>query len=289
MNEEDEYPSEYQAQEEEMQEDQVQEIVIKEIHPNKYSAESTLSDKDKLNETNWAIWSKQIILIPKVCQIQGYIHRSIKWPNLDMNANTAVTWNSNEKYARLGILKNISNKQVQHIDEEQSAADIWKSLVSLYQATRFWTALTFICKLFNMCAAENKNIPAILNKMKSIVDHINLMKSKFKISDLTYAGVIVQSLNSSWDQWLKNNVESYLTANESNHSFSIVQFQCKLKDEYYWRNGRKEDEALHRTHQANISVTQFQHLLNQISGNIMPVICKNCNRCGHATADTSAN
>ena len=41
-----------------MQEDQAQEIVIQEICPNKYSMKSTLSDKDKLNETNWAIWSK---------------------------------------------------------------------------------------------------------------------------------------------------------------------------------------------------------------------------------------
>ena len=38
-----------------MQADQVQEIVIKEIYPNKYSAKSTLSNKDKLNMTNWAI------------------------------------------------------------------------------------------------------------------------------------------------------------------------------------------------------------------------------------------
>ena len=52
MNEEEKCPPKYQAQEEEIQEDQVQEIVIKEIHPNKYSAESTLSDKDKLNEMN---------------------------------------------------------------------------------------------------------------------------------------------------------------------------------------------------------------------------------------------
>ena len=69
MNEEERNPPEYQSQDEEMQEDQAQEIIIKDICPNKYSAESTLSNKDKLNEMNWAIWSKQIIPILKVCQI----------------------------------------------------------------------------------------------------------------------------------------------------------------------------------------------------------------------------
>ena len=69
--------------------------------------ESTLSDKDKLNEMNWAIWSKRIIPILKVCQIQRYIYRTIKWPDLDANANVAATWDSNEEYAKLVLLKNI--------------------------------------------------------------------------------------------------------------------------------------------------------------------------------------
>ena len=103
-------------------------------------------------------------------------------------------------------------------------ADVWKSLVSLHQASKFQTALTFMCELFNMHTVENENIPAFLNKMKSIVDRINSMKSKFKISNLTYVGVIAQSLNSSWDPWLENNVEADLTADESKHAFSVVHF-----------------------------------------------------------------
>ena len=55
MNKKEKNPSEYQFQDKETQKDQAQKIVIKEIRPNKYSMESTLSDKDKLNETNWAI------------------------------------------------------------------------------------------------------------------------------------------------------------------------------------------------------------------------------------------
>ena len=279
MNKEERNLPKYQSQDKEMQEDQAQEIVIKEICPNKYSTESTLSDKDKLNEINWAIWSKRIIPILKVCQIQGYVYGTIKWPDPDANAQAATTWNSNEEYVKLVLLKNISNEQVQHIDEEQSVADVWKSLVSLHQATGFQTALMFMHKLFNMRVAENENIPAFLNKMKSIIDHINSMKSKFKISDLTYAEVIAQSLNSSWDQWLENNVKADLAADESEHAFSIMHFQCKLKNEYFQRNGRKEDEALYKTHQANVSVAQP----NWISDNNPPMICKNCNRCGHAT------
>ena len=143
----------------------------------------------------------------------------------------------------------------------------------------------FMRKLFNMRAAENENIPAFLNKMKSIVDCINLMKSKFKISDLTYVGVIVQSFNFSWDQWLENNVKADLTADKSEHAFSVMHFQRKLKDEYYQRNGHKEDEALHGTHQANISVAQSQHLSNRIFDNNLPVVCKSCNRHRHATDD----
>ena len=55
MNKEVRNSPEYQSQDKETQKDQAQKIVIKEIHLNKYNMESTLSDKNKLNETNWAI------------------------------------------------------------------------------------------------------------------------------------------------------------------------------------------------------------------------------------------
>jgi len=74
------------------------------------------------------------------------------------------------------VLQNISKSQLQHIKQsDQNAAEIWKMITSLYQATRFQTVLTYMKKLYTMGAEDDENIPEYINKMKSIIEDINAM------------------------------------------------------------------------------------------------------------------
>jgi hypothetical protein len=43
-------------------------------------------------------------------------------------------------------------------------------------------------------ASEDENIPEYINKMRTTIDDINNMKTIFKISNITYAGTLAQSL-----------------------------------------------------------------------------------------------
>lgn len=57
---------------------------------------------------------------------------SLNGPIQTQTPMPAMTWDFNEKYTKLILLKNISDKQVQYIDEKLSMTDVWKSLVLLY-------------------------------------------------------------------------------------------------------------------------------------------------------------
>ena len=173
---------------------------IKEIHLR--SLGNVKPIEGPLDENNWPIWSKHIIPILKVSKVYDYVTGDIKRPNPIVDPESAENWGTNDKLAKLMILQNVSNEQLQHIDQSQTSANVWKSLTALHQSRGFRTALTYMCTLYHMTPAENKNIPKYINKMKGIVDQINSMKSPFKISDEQFAGVLAQSLPVDWEPFV---------------------------------------------------------------------------------------
>jgi hypothetical protein len=100
------------------------------------------------------------------------------------------------------------------VDQEKNAKDVWTSLISLHQATGFRTVLTYMRTFYTMRAAEDENIPEYINKMKTIVDEINAMKSRFKVDDITYAGVLAQSLPATWNPFIDNLFHGDFTEDE---------------------------------------------------------------------------
>ena len=49
-------------------------------------------------------------------------------------------------------------------------------------------------EFYHMELGPNNNLPDYMNKMKNLVNQINAIKTPFKISDITYAGILAQSL-----------------------------------------------------------------------------------------------
>ena len=78
--------------------------------------------------------------------------------------------------------------------------------------------------------------------MKNLVNQINVMKTPFKISNITYAGILAQSLPENYealvDKLFLINLKSDVIP-----ELSIVQFQRDLKDEYYHKTGSNGDES----------------------------------------------
>lgn len=278
---------------------------VQELKANKYGL-STLPQP--LDDKNWAIWSKRITPILKVCKVYGYVKGTIPKPDPAIDPESSLNWETNDEYAKLLMLQNVAAEQIQHINQDQTASEVWKSLISLHQARGLRTALSRMRMFYSMRAAEDENIPDFMNKMKALVEDINSMKGIFKIDNLTYAGVLAQSLPPAWDFFMDKLFPGDYTDEDTIANFSIVQFQRQVKEEYYHRIGRKEDQALHGTH-SNLSIKSKTPLTSRISGSgstpsgsfcanckkdnhttdrcrhLGKPLCTTCNRFGHMTAD----
>ena len=125
-------------------------------------------------------------------------------------------------------------------------------------------------------------------KMKTLVKKINMMRFPFHINDVTFTSILMQSLPIIWDQFLDAFVECELMDGDDPKEINIVQFICKLKNEYYCKkNGGDEGAILIAQSQSfNIMMTNKKPLAKWIANiSDMAPFCKNCKKKGHATDD----
>jgi hypothetical protein len=242
---------------------------------------------EALDETNWATWHKKMTLLLQVCHVEDYVNGTLSRPNTVTDPQGAKNWSSNDEYAKHLILTNVSSAQLNHIDQEQNAHQVWSTLVSLHQPQGFLTILAYLRTLLHMTAAEDENIPDYINKMKSVVDQVNLVRHtgfNLKIDDIMFQSILLQSLPTSWDTFMENLFRADVTDEDPASALSTIQLIRKLKDEYYYRIGRKNEEALLGAQQTHLAVTRKKSLANRTTGTeISSAYCRCCQKRNHTT------
>ena len=139
-----------------------------------------------------------------------------------------------------------------------------------------------------MTVADDENIPDHINCMRAIIEQINTMKIHyFKISKITYAGILMQSLLASWDPFIDSLFRfNYHSDNDTIPKLSIVQFKRTLKDEYFRRLGHSDDRALLGiTPHLALAVSKKASLANHLSSQRQTsnMYCNNCKKKNHTT------
>ena len=252
---------------------------IDKIKPNKYMLSNL---KEPLTKHNWSDWTRRIILILDICDLWEYVNGNICKPNHRIDRTGAKNWHSNNKLAKVLVLQNISKSQLQHIkQQDQSAAEIWKTIMSLYQATGFRTTLTYMKKLYTMQAEDDENIPEYINKMKAIIEDINAIDDPdLEINSKTFKGVLLQSLPASWDQFVDSLHHTRIAGGDPAPSLNIVHLMRILKDKYYCRVGRKDITK----EESNVTTAYKTSLAKCISNkDRSKLYCKCCKKCNHTT------
>lgn len=87
--------------------------------------------KDQLNERNWADWERQIMPVLKVLKVWNYVTGLTHQLDAMCYSKSTENWDSNDDLAKLLVLQNVSHSQLQHIDQDQTATQVWSSLSSL--------------------------------------------------------------------------------------------------------------------------------------------------------------
>jgi hypothetical protein len=238
---------------------------------------------EALDEKNWATWYKGMTLLFKVCRVEA-----LSRPNAIIDPQGAENWSCNDAYATHLIFTNLSATQLMHVvgfDEEQNAQQVWSSLVSLYQPQGIRTMRAYFRTLCHMTAAEDENIPDYITNMKSVVEQLNLIRhNPLKINDIMFQSTLMMSLPISYDTFLDNRFRTDVTGEHPASALSTERFIQKLNDEYHYRIGRKDIEALLGAQQTCLAVTRKKSLTNRISGTkISSAYCRCCKKRNHTT------
>jgi gag-polypeptide of LTR copia-type len=224
-----------------------------------------------------------MILILDVCELWEYANGNIPKPDNTTDPDNIRNWQANDKLAKLIMLQNISNNQLQHIDQDQSASNIWKMIMSLYQTTRFRTAISYIKELYTMKATDDESISEFISKMKAIIEDINSMaNNNLGINEKSFKGILLASLPTSWNQFVDGLQHTRTAEGDPTPSLNIVTLIWTLKDEYKCCVLRGENKAYH----SNLVMTPKKPLANQLSGNNESnLYCKICKKRNHTTND----
>ena len=256
------------------------ERIIDKIKPDRYMFNNL---KDPLTENNWSDWKRRMIPILDVCELWEYANGKIPKPDDTADPDNVRNWQANDKLAKLIILQNISKNQLQHIDQDQSASDIWKTIMSLYQTTGFRTAISYMKELYTMKASDGENIPEFISKMKAIIEDINAMADNdLGINEKSFKGILLASLPASWDQYVDGLQHTRTAGGDPTPTLNIVTLIRTLKDEYKRRELGGENRAYH----SNLATTPTKPLANRLSGNNgSNLYCKICKKRNHKTDD----
>jgi hypothetical protein len=237
------------------------EHIIDKIKPDRYMFNNL---KDLLMENNWSDWKRRMIPILDVCELWEYANGNIPKPDNTADPDNVRNWQANDKLTKLIILQNISKNQLQHIDQDQSASDIWKTIMSLYQTTGFRTAISYMKELYMMKASDGENIPEFISKMKAIIENINSMANNdLGINEKSFKGILLASLLASWDQYVDGLQHTRTVGGDPTPTLNIVTLIQTLKDEYK----RCELGGENRAYHSNLVTTPKKPLTNRLSGN----------------------
>jgi hypothetical protein len=109
-----------------------------------------------------------------------------------------------------------------------------------------------------------------------------MQHTRFKTDDITFQLILAHlSQHHGRPSWTIFFAPMSLIKDPAS-ALSIVQFMRKLKDAYYCRTGRKDDEALLGAQQTHLAVTRRRSLVNKIAGTIISsAYCRFCKRRNH--------
>src|SRR5229473_724854 len=158
-----------------------------------------------LNDTNWVQWRAYMMVIFRLCGVEGYVKGTLPCPNPDVDPESAENWSYNDSLTWLIISQSVTWSQIEPILACDHAHEAWKELEAANRYQGLKTMLADSRKLYHTTAEEGDNIIEHLDKLKRYRQETNVAAmgdKRFKISDFSFNLIIAQSLPPSWDHVL---------------------------------------------------------------------------------------
>jgi gag-polypeptide of LTR copia-type len=191
---------------EDEQEEVIQEeeevIKIKQINPQEVEHMTHISAK--LNGHNWFTWKGEIQDCFKLAKLGDMVFRgTIKEPDPKTEPLNYSAWEFNNCYAQVLLRKNMEESQMQYIQDNANAHDMWIALCQIYDAKSFNTVLTTACTLFETRASEKDDIEKHIKTLQRCWQQTHLYDHKMlTINEDLFMGLLLKSLPPSWKDFI---------------------------------------------------------------------------------------
>ena len=248
--------------------------------------------KDRLNETNWVVWRELIRRIFALCGAEPYVYGQLKCPDPDVDRQMAEVWHTNDMYAQILIVSNISKGQMVHVARLNTASEIWASLRAIHETKDYGSAIALQRGLFELRAAEGADIVEHLTQLKQRWERLNVLDSpSFHIPDIQFKTLIASSLPSTWDVFTEPYMGGRIDAIETDPKklMSSQEFIGAIKEEYLRRKSRAGTTTSEQAYHAK-TVTKNRPLADRIQNSSKPAEttqpssgCCNCGFKSHTT------
>ena len=197
---------------------------------------------DPLNDSNWIVWRKRMMLILRLYGVEGYARGQVKYPDLTEDPIGADNWTFNDTYAQNIIADNITSTEMLYIIPCANAHEMWTNLEAVYEPKSSQTFITYMRKLRDTKAADGDDIGDHLNKLMQYwvrIDSMGYIDNN--LSGLLFNIMISNSLPPSWEDFIQSRVlvhESFAEVDPKKR-MSPQQLIGILKEEYHRRKMEK--------------------------------------------------
>jgi hypothetical protein len=160
---------------------------------------------EPLTATNWMPWKRHMLAILWELGLEAFITKegSVKPTLTAPDASPPVTqaeitrWETNEQRARTRLKLAISDSEMAHIIDAQTAYEIWIRLVEVKKSKGWLGILATQRSLYRSQAQEGFDMVQHINNLRSLKEELALMGNV--VSDEDFVMILISSLPESWD------------------------------------------------------------------------------------------
>jgi len=180
-----------------------------------------LSESDKFDGTNWAVWKDNILIVVKFRRVSGYLDGSIAAPTTFAPKETTDTatqttafisqaetpwhspnpspaeWKTRNAWTKDLLIFNTKNPTGLGIDTSGSAADTWKSYISGYGSPSPMARWNAERELRNLTYSDGDDFPNHIANLRNKLYNANALGAG--ITDESFKTIILNSLPHTWD------------------------------------------------------------------------------------------
>lgn len=200
-----------------------------------------------------------------MCDLWEIVSGQEKMP-AEYDVRGVESWPRREKMARILIKNSLGSRDYNKIQYARTAAEIWKTLVSLHQKTGAQGKADLIWKFWSSRCPEGASVREHIGAIRAL--HMEISEDGMVIEDYLLALVIAKSLPASYETYVSTIFASIPDIEEADPVF----FTRKIFEEELRRENRSED--------ANLIVLGRESLPEEVN-TAQPRRCYNCNKPGH--------